>query len=434
MSTIDSKLDYAVDIFELSKSFNRSKNLTGSYTTLKSLVTKPFQKKIAQNIIQTTAIKDLTIRIPRGASVGIIGRNGSGKSTLLKLITGIYAPDHGHVKINGEVRALIELGAGFHPDFTGRENLYLAGILYGLTKKQINEKFDQIVEFAELQDFIDQPVRTYSSGMFMRLGFSLAVNTDPDILLIDEVLAVGDAGFVQKCQEKVAELRSQEKTLFMVSHDLGAIERWSDEVIWLNKGEVKDRGHPRRVIDHYREFIEKGIEEEILGKSREATQISVNAKTAKPEAHEELEKFAYERWGSREIEITRATLTNFKGEEKVLFHTGEPSVVNIYYKIHAPQKSVVFGFGINRADGLNIIGTNTHLERVETRDLAIEGVVSIVIPSTNLLTNTYYLDLAVHREDGYAYDYHKNAIKFSVQSQHDQIGVLHLQHSWQFNS
>lgn len=323
-------IHYAVDIFELSKRFQKAGNIRSGYTTFKSLFLKPFQKKTVQ-ADYLTAISDLTIRIPKGASVGVIGRNGSGKSTLLKLITGIYQPDNGHVKVNGRVAALIELGAGFHPDFTGRENLYLGGVLHGLSKKEIKERFDEIVRFAELEDYIDQPVRTYSSGMFMRLGFSLAVNTNPEILLIDEVLAVGDARFVTKCQDKIEELKRQQKTLFMVSHDLSAIERWSDEVIWLESGVVKDRGEPRRVIDSYLEFVEKGEEAELV---KESKVVAVEP------AVKETDVMQYERWGSREIELSDIKMYNVDAEEHLLFHTGEPIVIKAKYQVNNAFKEI----------------------------------------------------------------------------------------------
>src|SRR5690606_19617614 len=230
-------------------------------------------------------------------------------STLLKLITGIYRPDSGEVRCSGRISALIELGAGFHPDFTGRENVFLGGMIQGLTRKQLEERFDEIVDFAELEPFIDEPVRTYSSGMFMRLGFSLAVHTDPDVLLIDEVLAVGDAAFVSKCKERISQLRREGKTLLLVSHDLGAVERWCDEAIWLESGRVQDRGDPRRVIDAYREFVESGEELELQQAARESASEAggdgSDDGTRAAENGAARHSFGEPaRWGSREVEIT----------------------------------------------------------------------------------------------------------------------------------
>ena len=419
-NNLSNSVEYSVDIYNVCKSFNRQSKV-GSYSTIKSA----FLGLCGQNsksLPQTQAIKDITLRIPKGSSVGVIGRNGSGKSTLLKLITGIYRPDSGHVKVNGRIAALIELGAGFHPDFTGRENLYLAGVLHGLSRKEIKEKLPEIVKFAELEDFIDDPVRTYSSGMFMRLGFSLAVHTNPEVLLVDEVLAVGDAKFVVKCKEKVSELRKQKKTLFLVSHDLDAVERWCDEVIWINKGVVMDRGEPRRVIDRYRTFNEADEEQELS----QQTQVR---EVETPAVSQEEQGLTYERWGSREIEISNIKLLDGSGQEKHVFHANDALQLNFDYSLRDSYKDPVFGFAINRADGLAIIGTNTHIEKIAL-NLNKNGSMSIAIPKISLLDHTYYIDLAVHREDGYPYDYHKRVIKFSVRSDQLMIGVFNPQHSW----
>src|SRR5574337_2089544 len=201
------------------------------------------------------ALKGVTLAVERGQTLGIIGCNGSGKSTLLKLLARILQPDSGRVEVNGKVSALLELGAGFHPEFTGRENVLINGIVLGLTKKEVKRRFPEIVRFAELEPFIDEPVRTYSSGMYMRLGFAVAVHTDPDILLIDEVLAVGDEIFQKKCAEKIVEFQRKGKTIILVSHDLSAAERWCDEVVWLDEGAVRGRGTPKQVIGLYLQAI-----------------------------------------------------------------------------------------------------------------------------------------------------------------------------------
>lgn len=420
--------EYSVDLFEISKSFEKNAGVKSGYSSIKSALLSPFTKKKVKAENLTTAIQDLTLRIPKGASVGVIGRNGSGKSTLLKLITGIYKPTSGYVKVNGRISALIELGAGFHPDFTGRENLYLGGVLHGLSKKEIEAKFDDIVAFAELEDFIDDPVRTYSSGMFMRLGFSLAIHTDPDVLLVDEVLAVGDAKFVTKCKEKVSELRKQKKTLFLVSHDLSAVERWCDEVIWIDKGVVKDRGEPRRVIDQYLDYIEKGEEEELKEISKKHEE---EADSIQEESEKDSSGLGFARWGSREIEVSDIDVLNGDNQSQHVFHTSDALSLTFSYKVNSEYKEPVFGFGINRSDGVSIIGTNTNLESVDINQISSSGKVKVDIASLNLLDGTYYIDVAVHREDGYAYDYHKNVIKIIVHSKNNMIGVVDFNHKWE---
>jgi ABC-type polysaccharide/polyol phosphate transport system ATPase subunit len=369
------------------------------------------------------------MRIPKGSSIGLIGRNGSGKSTFLKLVTGIYKPTTGSVAVAGRVAALIELGAGFHPDFTGRENLILAGVMHGLTREQVAERFDKIVAFAELEDVIDDPVRTYSSGMFMRLGFSVAVHTDPDILLVDEVLAVGDAGFVAKCKDRIAELRKEGKTLILVTHDLESVERWCDEAIWLHEGEVKDRGYPRRVIDAYRHFVEKGEEEAIL-----ETERHVPAQTH-PELGGAVEtKVEAARWGSREVEITAVQITGADASERRVYHPNDSMRISISYQVHTAQSDLVFGIGIHRADGLNVFGTNTSIDRVELPALISSGRIDCVIDRLGLLDGSYVLDVAAHRADGYPFDYHKAAVHFSIRSDNRVVGVISPERSWLVDS
>lgn len=423
-------VEYVIDIVKLCKSFARRSRAPQGYTTFKASLLSFFKRKSKGFVVgdepKGFGIEDLTLRIPKGASVGLIGRNGSGKSTFLKLVTGIYKPTSGAVNVKGRVAALIELGAGFHPDFTGRENLMLAGIMHGLTREEILSRFDEIVEFAELEHVIDEPVRTYSSGMFMRLGFSIAIHTDPDILLVDEVLAVGDAGFVAKCKDKISELRKAGKTLVLVTHDLEAVERWCDEVIWLHQGEVKDRGFPRRVIDAYRAFIEKQEQDDILSHESHGHEqnASVVSDSGVPVAA---------RWGSREIEILSVETLGSDSSEKRVYHSDDAMRVKISYRVHAPQDEVVFGIGLSRVDGLPVFGTNTEIDRVKIPALKGEGIVECDVKRLGLVEGGYTLDAAVHRADGYPFDYHKDAIHFSVRSERREVGVVSPPRTWIIN-
>ncbi|MEK6531350.1 MAG: ABC transporter ATP-binding protein, partial [Deltaproteobacteria bacterium] len=225
-----------------------------SSTTLKTFLLRDLWKRdVPQKAFW--ALKDISISVKKGSTFGIIGQNGSGKSTLLKIVAGILAPDAGGCSVNGRISALIELGAGFHPDFSGRENIYINGMLLGLSKKTIHKKMDEIIEFSELRDFIDEPVRTYSSGMYSRLGFSVAVSVDPDVLLIDEVFAVGDEGFVHKCKSKMNEFKKKGKTILFVTHDLGTVENWCDEAMWLDSGVMGVAGPVSRTVDAYRRSV-----------------------------------------------------------------------------------------------------------------------------------------------------------------------------------
>jgi lipopolysaccharide transport system ATP-binding protein len=418
-------VSYVVDIVGLTKVFKRRTNALSGYTTFKQSLLARFRGKKRSGAPEgeavTVGINDLTIRIPKGASVGLIGRNGSGKSTFLKLITGIYKPTSGTVSVKGRISALIELGAGFHPDFTGRENLVLAGIMHGLTREEINERFDDIVKFAELEHVIDDPVRTYSSGMFMRLGFSIAIHTDPDILLVDEVLAVGDAGFVAKCKDRIAEMRRAGKTLILVTHDLDAVERWCDEAIWLHQGVVKDRGNPRRVIDAYRSFIEAQEEGSLLSQDlAEDGEAPVDV-SAPSQAT---------RWGSREVEISHVSLLDWSGAEKRVLHPEDGARIRLSYKVNEAFADVVFGVAITRADGLSVFGTNTEIDRIKLPAINKSGVVEFELPRIGLVEGSYTFDVAVHRADGYPYDYLKDAVHFSVRSDRKEVGVSSLNRAW----
>jgi lipopolysaccharide transport system ATP-binding protein len=243
----------AVLLTDVSKSFEKVV-LRSGYTTLKTALTHLWSRD-RQPPERVDALARVSLNVPSGATVGLLGRNGSGKSTLIRIIAGIYKPDSGRVLTRGRVSALIELGAGFHPEFTGRENVYVNGIILGLTKKDIRERFDAIVDFAEIGKFIDAPVRTYSSGMYMRLGFAVAVHVDPDILLVDEVLAVGDAGFVAKCLDKMSEFKKQGKTIILAGHDLALVEQWCDRAVLLEGGRVTAQGLPSDVVTAYRRSL-----------------------------------------------------------------------------------------------------------------------------------------------------------------------------------
>src|SRR5437764_3862589 len=206
------------------------------------------------------ALSDVSFTVPRGSTFGVIGRNGSGKSTALKLVAGITKPTSGSVRVQGRISALIELGAGFHPEISGRENVFINGIMLGLSKREIQNRFDEIVDFAELREFIDAPVKTYSSGMYMRLGFAVAINVNPDVLLVDEVLAVGDEGFTHKCLDKFGEFKRRGKTILLVTHSLNMVERFCDEAVWIDSGRAMSHGDPKRVVGAYLTKVEEGEE------------------------------------------------------------------------------------------------------------------------------------------------------------------------------
>ncbi len=248
----------AIEMTNVSKVYRKYSGK--QFSTLKSAL---LQRSILKDLRPNEtfpALTDVSFAVSRGSTYGVIGRNGSGKSTALKLVAGITKPTSGTVRVDGRISALIELGAGFHPEISGRENVYINGIMLGLTKRQIHERFDEIVEFAELREFIDAPVKTYSSGMYMRLGFAVAINVDPDVLLVDEVLAVGDEGFTHKCLDKFSEFRRRNKTILLVTHSLNLVEKFCDEALWLDNGRAMNHGDPKRVVGAYLSAVEQSEE------------------------------------------------------------------------------------------------------------------------------------------------------------------------------
>ncbi len=426
----------AILIHAVSKRFRKHTVAKKSYSTIKtSLLGKLFRSRYPRdNFVH--ALHELSIYVAPGSSLGLIGSNGSGKSTLLKLIAGIYRADSGTVKVNGSISALIELGAGFHPDFTGRENLYLGGVMYGLTKREIEQRMDDIIRYAELEDFIDDPVRTYSSGMYMRLGFSLAVHTDPDILLVDEVLAVGDAGFIHRCHDTISDFKRRGKTLIFVTHDLDAVARWCDEAIWLEKGHVRERGEPRWVIDSYLQQVQDA-EERKLESANSGVEQSGHDVDPVTGSIVEVDDMGGKRWGNRDVEITSVRLLDAQGNPKWLFRGEEALTVEVEYQVLKPIEDLVFGVGIVRADGLVIHGSNTAIDDVDAPvpaadsiETPLRGRYRYQIDSLALLEDSYYLDVAAHRSDGLSYDYHSRRYKFSVRTQTKQHGVYNPKHRW----
>jgi lipopolysaccharide transport system ATP-binding protein len=362
------------------------------------------------------ALHDVSLDLGRGRMVGIVGSNGSGKSTLLKVLGGILKPTAGQVSVRGRVSALIELGAGFHPEFTGRENIYINGVLLGLTRAEIRARFDEIVAFAGLESFVDSPVKTYSSGMYMRLGFAIAVTVDPDVLLIDEVLAVGDEAFQHRCVGKIQEFKARGKTIVLVSHDLGSIERLCDEAVWLERGRLQAQGETREVVGRYLDHVAR---EEARALGVEHAQAEALARTG-----------TAARWGSREVELTRVQLTGGDGRERYLFETGEPCAVQLAFRAHRPVEDPVFGVGVFRKDGVCCYGTNTAVEGLAFGKVDGEGAVTMQIERLDLIEGEYLLDVAVHARDGHPYDYHSRFYAFAVRSRVRDTGVTRLAHRW----
>jgi ABC-type polysaccharide/polyol phosphate transport system ATPase subunit len=431
----------AIDVASVSKVYRRYSRRR-QFATLKSALLSGSLIRDLRSDERFTALDGVSFTVGEGRTFGILGRNGSGKSTLLKLVAGITKPTSGTVKVRGRISALIELGAGFHPEISGRENVFINGIMLGLSKREIGRRFDEIVDFAELQDSIDAPVKTYSSGMYMRLGFAVAIHVDPDVLLIDEVLAVGDQAFTAKCLDKFGEFRRRGRTILLVTHSLDLIERFCDEALWLDAGHVKAIGDPRRVVGAYLTDVERAEERTLAaGDARahsavgEGQGADAGAPADPVEAVEEppdMFKAAEGRWGSRELEIVDVSLEDADGQPGHVFPAGGP--LHIRLKIHAaaPLDDFVFGIGIFNADGVCCYGTNTDIEDLVSDGLHGDGEVIFIVDRLDLTGGTYKLDVAAHRRDGYPYDYHRQLYTFRVRTQTRDVGVYRPPHRWQF--
>jgi ABC-type polysaccharide/polyol phosphate transport system ATPase subunit len=426
---------HAIDLVHVSKVYRKYSGR--QFATLKSAL---LQRSLLTELSPTEtfpALRDVSFSVAAGRTCGVIGRNGSGKSTALKLVAGITKPTAGTVTVRGRVSALIELGAGFHPEISGRENVFINGIMLGLSRREIERRFDEIVDFAELREFIEAPVKTYSSGMYMRLGFAVAIHVDPDVLLVDEVLAVGDEAFTHKCLDKFAEFRRTGKTILLVTHALGLVERFCDEAVWIDQGVIRSHGDPKRVVDAYLSAVEKS-EDALLASTTAkavaaAAPLSAEPVVAVPDPElKNLFQAVEGRWGSRQIEISRVTLVGREGES-FIFHTGDPLRVVLTVVAHAPATDFVFGVSFFNADGICCYGTNTYIEQMDPLRLEGEVQVTFAIDSLDLVEGTYKLDVAVHTCEGYPYDYHRLLYTFRVKSRTPDVGIYRPKHHWSFS-
>ncbi len=370
------------------------------------------------------ALRGVSFDVTAGKTFGLIGRNGSGKSTMLKLIAGIGKPTSGQVTVQGRVSALIELGAGFHPEISGRENVFINGMMLGLTKRQIAERFDEIVSFAELEPFIDAPVKTYSSGMYMRLGFSVAIHVDPDVLLVDEVLAVGDEAFTHKCLDRFSDLRRRGRTVLLVTHSLELVARFCDEALWLDAGNVRAQGDPRRVIDAYLLDVTAKEKEQLESSAHQPTAVT------RPEEPANMFQAVEGRWGSREAEIDGVEFRDAAGQSAQLIESGAALEIRFHVRSTQPLTDVVVGVGIFAADGVCCYGTNTSIDGAAPGVLNGQGEVRFFIPKLDLVEGTYKIDVAVHRQNGTPYDYHRQLYVLRVHSGRKDVGIYRPEHSW----
>ena len=384
-------------------------------------------------------LKGISFSVKKGEAVGLIGHNGCGKSTTLKLLTRIMYPDSGSITMNGRVSSLIELGAGFHPDMSGRENIYTNAAIFGLTKKEIDARLKDIVEFSELEQFIDNPVRTYSSGMYMRLAFSVAINVDADILLIDEILAVGDTNFQTKCFNRLRELKAAGITIIIVTHDLSTIEKFCDRAIWLNEGVIVKEGRSPEVVDAYFNFMnQKRIEAEKTEEPEEETAPETEAETVRadetPETEAETENggidYSANRFGLKYVEITKARMIGNSGKDSRIFSTGDKVTIEMDYKVNKPLDEYIFGFGFYTLEGECLYGNNTQLDRMTVKTDKTSGTVAVDVLGLPLLAGKYVLNVAVVDNNGTPMDFYRNYCDFEVVSEDRSTGYFSVPHNW----
>ncbi len=391
----------AISVNKLGKKFRR--NSGGQPFKIKHLLTGNFFKKHYDSF---WSLRDVTFEVARGQMIGIIGPNGSGKSTLLRLIGGVGKPDKGTLSVNGRIGALLDLGAGFHNDLTGRDNIFISGVIAGLTRTQIFERFDEIVEFSDLEGFLDNPLRTYSSGMRMRLAFAVATNIDPDILLIDEILSVGDLTFQSKCLERINRFKHKGCTMLLVSHDIGQVEKFCDTVLWLKNGKINGFGSPREIIRAY--------EKEMSSETRMRTPL--NRSDDQTPKNDRL-KLNENRFGSMEVEISDVRIINADGDQVLKINSGEPLRIEMDYEAHSLVESPIFGVTLSREDGQICCEMMLDNNRFTLTGSRYQGTVTLEIERLDLIGGNYFADVGVYEKNWeYAYDYHWHVYPFEIHS------------------
>ena len=413
----------AIVIDNVSKQFR--KTVRRHHTTLKTEIIRWFRKgrrPLPHTFIQS--LDGVSLRVPQGQTMGIIGRNGAGKSTLLKIITGIYSPTSGTVEVNGRISALLDLGAGFHPDFSGRENILINGIILGMSRSEIRARMPAIIDFSELGDFVDEPVRTYSSGMYMRLAFSVATHVDPDILLIDEILAVGDEHFAHKSRAKMNEFKKGGKTIVLVTHDLNTVQTWCDRAAWIDAGRIRAVGIPSEVVTQYRDAVALADGEttaEAIADQQISSALPANASGRAVNAG------GAERQAQLVIEGLR--LTNQFDQEISVVGPNDSLDVSFDFSTIRTIDKAIFAITIGRSDGQTIYSTDTEADGILLpRPLPSRGTICLKLEQLNLGDGNYTVELTAEVE-GIA-RIERRASTFVVRSGLPDTGLMRLPHRW----
>jgi lipopolysaccharide transport system ATP-binding protein len=413
----------AIVLRNVSKEF-RKQTVRREYTTLKSEIVQLFKRKQARNlpVAVTAALRDITLTVPRGRTVGLVGRNGSGKSTLLKLVTGIYRPTKGSIEVNGRISALLELGAGFHPDFSGRENITVNGIILGMSRREIRDRMEEIIAFSELGEFIDEPVRTYSSGMYARLAFSVATHVDPDLLIIDEILSVGDDHFTRKSTAKMEEFRRAGKTILLVTHDLSSLESHCDEAAWLDGGVLKAYGDPTFVISEYRKAVaESELQTETTLGQTAAPVVHVSHRQPRRGPPASVGR----RWGTFEAEVTDVHLWGAEKSERAVFDAEDGLEAAFEVATDATLADLSIEVSLSSQDGTLLWRGTQPLPKTT------EATATLVLNRLGLADGNYRIDVGLFAESGrVCCDFQKGLHGFAVRSATSSVGILRPTHRW----
>jgi ABC-type polysaccharide/polyol phosphate transport system ATPase subunit len=403
----------AVDVRSLTKVYRRwgRKRSVGTFKSA-LLSGRPGHALTADEGV--LALTDVSFQVAPGETVGVIGPNGSGKSTLLKLLAGILQPTSGSLSVRGRLAALLELGAGFHPEISGRENVEISGLLLGLTPREIAARFDEIVRFAEIEEFLDAPVKTYSSGMAVRLGFSIAAHSDPDVLLVDEVLAVGDEAFARRSLEKFSEFERAGKTLVLVSHDLALVEERCRRALWLDRGRLAADGPAGETVALYRERVA------VHEAERRGEPPATPAAGPSP------------RIGSGVATLESVRLLDSGGRPTSRIESGAPARLEMKVGASSPLADFVFGFGISTVAGATVFGSNTSIDGFIPGQLGGSATVVLDILSLDLAPGVYSVDAAIHARDGSPYDFRRDVLRFEVTAERASAGVWSPERKWSF--
>ena len=374
-------------------------------------------------------LNGISFDIPKGQAVGLIGRNGCGKSTTLKMLTKILKPNAGEVEVNGRVSSLIELGAGFHPDMTGRENIYINATIFGLDKEEIDTRLDDIIRFSELEDYIDNPVRTYSSGMYMRLAFAVAINVNADVLLIDEILAVGDVSFQKKCFERLKEIKEEGTTIVIVSHSMEQLYSICDRLISIEKGRILEDGEPKLIGMHYLDSMEDDRIARLANESKEklvddrGRSILELTQNVHPEARRD---------GTHKVKFTSVNLYDKDGKPCQTFSTGDKAVLKLGYAIELDSPKVNFNMDFVKDNWQYCYGSCFTKPGDGLPVLKKSGTVTFTIDKLMLLPGKYYLDVGINGEDGELYDNVRNIMQITIRNYvHNEFGPCTFEHDWE---